>query len=1299
MCARNTLVGLCLLMMGATDLGGQTRGERPYEMVWAGRVQDTEPPLIDFEQLAGWTVSCEQAVASWTLSQEQQLWGDHVAKLVYRGTGPDPKVALQPPSPVICETPFDCINLWVYGNNWAWAPDPGTPQVEIRLVFQNAAGTALVVPLDRVRWKEWWLLHRRLTPEQLDTLGDRPRLASIEVVGGRNADDRVLYFDNLALYVEALPPLTFEPRPARGIQLPAGQTTGTNTGPGTLPFPTRDETILPDNGPSRFRTAVEPGAEDTYEFRYQGDDGELVYRYRPRTGTLSDLTAQWVGRCEPFHPCVDGGVYFATGAGEGVVAPDRIERLEVACEADRVSTTWRCVLGPRTADVTYTLRLWQKSLVIDVHCSGHELGEFRIGRAVGVADPRLVTLPYLAGAGQRPAVLVAGAADLPLFMSAILDHCRTNASLFWFSNRVADDGVTQNGGSRYLPKTDGARNPVFERLFLTVSPRFEQTLPNIPNPKSPWMHVTGQCVWRAHGASDRASDYAFWKKVARYGMTKVAITDHETGWRDGGESFTLRTRAAPKKGGDAGQADYARRIRALGFRYGIYNNYTDFAPVNEFWDADYVTRLPDNQWQPAWARCYNLKPARAVELEARLAPIIQDKFQLDTAYCDVHTAVTPWAYCDFDARVPGAGTMAVTFYAYGEIMLHQKRTWNGPVYSEGNNHWYYCGLTDGNYGQDQVARLADNPWLVDFDLLKIHPLCCNFGMGNPNMFYGDSHSRAAIERDRDGWLDRFLAATLAFGHTGFLVFEGGFDNAVRSYYSVQQVHARYAQQAAASIRYHDGQGNLLDTSAAVATGAYRRSQVVTRYADGLTVWVNGHTADPWPLPARTLPPNGWYVQSEEGDELLAFSALVDGRRADYVDGPAYLYANGRGALTRFPKATARGQLVALHRDGDTMELFGLGEDPVLGIALHGRAATAVALDADGKPMGEARTVLSRGIVYVTPISGAVSYLLTPTSAPQAPLTCQRTTVVPGETVVVEPGGVTVRIPPDAPIGSQFWHEVDGQWIDFTVVPLVDASLALTDGRYALELKSNLPRAATAAVQLGDQACDTPLPANDAGQLTFAAPARDAEQVDEVPLTVAVDGLEYRRTWWLQTRLGLASLGTLSESLQSGERLRGNPETTIEGRTLATVHWTDRACGQVSKKCLFMHPPYQGGVGYAFALFEPVQLPATPGAAFRCNIGKGDGSEPGDGILFRVAVVDQAGTETVVAERQWIEHAWTGLEADLSRWSGQQIRIKLIADVGPRDNSVGDWACWADLRIESRADVPITTLHDQPPEMK
>jgi len=130
----------------------------------------------------------------------------------------------------------------------------------------------------------------------------------------------------------------------------------------------------------------------------------------------------------------------------------------------------------------------------------------------------------------------------------------------------------------------------------------------------------------------------------------------------------------------------------------------------------------------------------------------------------------------------------------------------------------------------------------------------------------------------------------------------------------------------------------------------------------------------------------------------------------------------------------------------------------------------------------------------------------------------------------------------------------------------------------------------------------------------------------------------------------------------------------------------------------MHPPYVGGVGYTFALFEPVALPQEPNAALRCDVGKADGSDPGDGILFRVAVVDADGTETVVAEKPWIEHAWTPLVADLSAWAGKQVRIKLTSDVGPDDNSSGDWACWSGMRIETLGPALGITVHDQPVDL-
>ncbi|MFZ2642461.1 MAG: hypothetical protein WA117_15810 [Verrucomicrobiia bacterium] len=1313
---------LVTLALAANSFAAETVGERPYEMVWANRTEDTHPPLIDFENLDGWKVETKDAIATLTLSREQQLWGRHVGKLVYRADGKLPRVTLRPPKPIALPQSFDCINFWVYGNNWAWVTDKTTPSVEIAVLLRGKGGAEVRVPMSNVRWKEWWVMHRKLTVEQLDLLKDSPTLEGIQISNGRNKDDRTLYLDNLAIYKEELKPLAFEPRRKRGIEMFPGQGDGTNTGPGKLPFPAREETILPDNLTKSFRTTLTKDG-DAFVFRYRGKDGDLEYRYEPKTGTLGDVTARWSGRGDRFQPMADGGIFFSSAQPGKALAPEKFEPLGCERVRDTVISRWRCRLGERSAEVAYTFRLWQKSLVVDVKCPGGEVGEIRFGKAVGVENPRLVTLPYMSYGGPRPAVLVVGPPEKPLFVFGLPDYYRSNASLLWAVNTVAADGVTYNGGTRYEPKTDGKRNDCFERLFLTISPRFEEVLPNIPNPKSPWMHVAGERLWRAHGASNRESDYEYWKNVARYGMTKVVITDHETGWRDGGESFTFRTRTAPKRGGDESQAEYSRKIQALGFRYGIYNNYTDYAPVNEHWSEDMVTRLSNGDWRPAWARCYNPKPSRAVEYEAKLTPIIQQKFHLSTAYCDVHTAVTPWAYCDYDARVPGGGTFAATFYAYGEIMLHQKATWNGPVYSEGNHHWFYCGLTDGNYGQDQAAKLPVSPWLVDFDLRKLHPLCCNFGMGNPGMFYGREENLGKTPADRDAHVDRFLAATLAFGHTGFLVMEGGIQNAIRSYFALQQVHAAYAQQTATDIRYADERGQLLDVTAAVASDAFRRSQVTTRYANGLRVTVNGHPSETWRVevpPAAltalfgsrgnnanrnasatlTLPPNGWFARSADG-KLIALSAIVDGHRADYVDSPAYLYADGRGQFTRFSKAASDGQLIVHKRDGGAVEIIPAGKCASLGISLNGKTASAVALDKEGKEIGTAETRFSRGLVYVMPQTNAFSYVLKPAAKPAATLACPRSEVVPGETVVVRGREQhEFRVPADTKPGARLWQQFEDMWIDFTVVPLADVKLSLND-KLQLDITPHLAQPTRAEVTLSEmsQTVSVLLVPEQPAQLSFnfAQPVR--EEARQVSMKIVAGDLRHEQKWWLLTEESIESVVAMPEKYETGQCFRNGSPTGLDGKSGANVHPDVRmTCGNETKPGLFMHPPYQGGTGVAFALYDPVTLPRKP-AAFRCDIGKRDGSDRGDGVLFRVAVVETGGKETLVAEKQWAEHAWAPLEADLSRWAGRTIRVKLISDVGPANNSSGDWACWANPRIENREPVLKTTLHDHAAQLR
>ena len=1034
------LITLTLAATAALAAETGNVGQRPYELDWANRVQDHCPPLVDFEDLSGWTVQCQNAEAKFERTREQQIWGQYVGKLSYRGTGPAPEVRILPPKTIAITQPFDAVTLWCYGNNWGWTTDSSTPRVSLNVLFEDAAGKEFSLNLYSVNWKEWFLLHRRLTPDQIERVKSGARFKGLLITGGQNKDDRLLYFDNLAVFTEPFPPLQFEPRPERGIELFRGQSPGANTGPGKLPFPTTEKTILPANLTARFTLdRVDKG--ESYEFTYSGEDGHLVFRYTPKTGTWSDWEVVWspadaerTPRAPEvvFRPCVDGGVFLSTPKGPAL--PEKAEYLGTQSTGYPIESRWRLSAGDVSVVVTYRFSVWNKSLVIEVLAPGGNVAEVRYGRAVGLAHPRLVTNPFYPAEGGRPAVAVSGTDDASLFLTGNTDWYVSNGSTLWAANSIATNGVVYNGGTRYTPLTNGKRNDCYERFFITLSPRYEEVLPNIPNPPSPWKHITGTRVWRTHGASNREQDKQYWANVHRYGMTQMIVTDHETMWRDEGESFTFRTKAAPGKGGDPGAYDYARFMQdKLGFVYGPYNNYTDFAPVNEFWSADLVSRDPQNQLQHAWMRCYAPKPARAVEYCARLAPQIQAKFKFSTAYCDVHTAVAPWQRVDYDPRVPGAGTFAAVFYAYGEIMLLQKQAWNGPVYSEGNYHCFYMGLTDGNYGQDQSYHPAENPWLVDFDLRKLHDLGCNFGMGNLEMFYANAPQPRGTPEERDAEIDRFLAATVAFGHAGFLVMEGGLGHALRSYYMLQQLHSRYCLTNAADIRYAGADGQLLDVSRAVASGAYQRSQVVTRYADGTVTAANGSRTERLRCDAfgrqLDLPPNGYAGWTADG-AIEVISSDPQGHRGDYAVTPAYLYVDGRGKFMRFDKAAGNGLGLCRSLTNGQHEII-LYQNAECGFAIG--ADSAVALDQDNKELGPAQLRTARGLTYVLPVKDAFSYRLSSGKARASQLASDRAEVVPGEHVTIHGQKIhTAQILTDAKPGQRLWLEFEDAWIDFTV---------------------------------------------------------------------------------------------------------------------------------------------------------------------------------------------------------------------------------------------------------------------------
>ncbi|MDD4019919.1 MAG: hypothetical protein PHV28_18480, partial [Kiritimatiellae bacterium] len=746
-------------------------------------------------------------------------------------------------------------------------------------------------------WQEWHYLTKRFSKDERLLL-DRPgvRFDGFYISGDAGVDSRELHFDNLAFFNrDETQPLAMKKVPDAGI-------------------PTRPEGALPDSNPRGGVNDVSAGDDETV-YSYAGTDGRLVYFWK---GCPDTLEASW-----------NGGARFRPARWSGARQ------------------------NPAAAE--YSAKIAGKTLVVDVKAP---VGEtfVSMGRPDGIkALSRSNVASFQDGydwENSRSQVSALDDGNSKFFTLTFNDWYVSGASRMGFS---PDTAAVTNRAAQYLPKTDGRRNPVFERLYITVSPELMETLPVIANPVSPWKSEVGSRAWCAYGSSaDRDFDKHFWKELYDLGVRKVTINDHECCMRDDGESFTFREKAAPKKGGDRALRDYADYlIGELGFRYGPYNNFTDFAPVNANWRFDRVCRETAEPYyaygeikdcrggmKPAWMRNYAPKPQYAYEACAYYAPRLKEKFGFNTAYCDVHTAVFPWEYVDYDWRCEGAGKFHTVYGAYAAIMLEQKRAWDGPVYSEGGCHFMYAGLTDGNYAQVRIDADKD-PWIVDFDLKRIHPLEIDFGMGNPGMFLHPKGDHAAPEFA--AIYDRFFAATLAFGHAPYLLIEAMFskrsDHALgypspdvkyapekglayllRSYYMVLPASARYALADAEKILYLGDDGVWRGVSAALLSGGRKMNRIAVRYSDGTHVVANGDTVKR--LTASVfgrdldLPPTGYTVWSDDGTLEIESSDRF-GTRVDYSASPEAIFMDTRDSkkAVSFPKARGRGCAVRF-RDGD-----------------------------------------------------------------------------------------------------------------------------------------------------------------------------------------------------------------------------------------------------------------------------------------------------------------------------------------------------------------------------------------------
>ena len=106
----------------------------------------------------------------------------------------------------------------------------------------------------------------------------------------------------------------------------------------------------------------------------------------------------------------------------------------------------------------------------------------------------------------------------------------------------------------------------------------------------------------------------------------------------------------------------------------------------------------------------------------------------------------------------------------------------------------------------------------------------------------------------------------------------------------------------------------------------------------------------------------------------------------------------------------------------------------------------------------------------------------------------------------------------------------------------------------------------------------------------------------------------------------------------------------------------------------MHPPYRPKPGTVFAEYR-LQLPATRPIrlTFFNAIRDSAPNEPkSDGVTFRVWANGEQ-----LFERHTDAKVWTPGEADLSRFAGREILLRLESHPGPKHNTVCDSSFWGD----------------------
>ena len=806
-------------------------GVKPYEMK-----SSTRKPTLDFLDCQKWLVESAGCTAQLYKSRDQIVASNFSGKLVYQALQKNGvSIFLKLSKPLKLDSTWDCMDLWSYGDQWAWVSGSRTSLDMYAVFINNDNGEKQNIYLSKLNYVYWFLNHTRINVSNLTFLG----LLFQSKVSDLNIS-RTIYLNDIYFYKESVNKLTFRSFPK------------------VLPFPKRKETLLPTVTNKDYKNRI-VNEGSFYRFEYSGTDDSFSYELSSNN-ILGDLSLY------------KGNKKVYTLSGRQLIGDDGNNVLltvkDHALKSDTLFFT--CLTEyhnkQKSFRIWYTIR--QKSLIMSIKELDHDgfIREMNSGTIL-YNQGQVVDVPFLKynyNGSQRPSIFYTDG----VFTSLMFDWYTTNASKW--ETKLPSNGFFVGDNAIYNPKTDGTRNTLNEKLFINVSSNVEEVFPNISNPVSPVKNLYADRLYMVAAGSDLKSLEKTFEDYRAKGLDRIFARSHEEFWRQEGESFTFRLKPNPKIG-VKGVKNFVSFLHQLGWKFSLYTNYSDFAPVNSNWNPDWVIRSSDDNWEGAWTRCYAAKPQVAWEQEAILAPQISKIYGTDFSYCDVMTAVSPMDRVDYDARLDGAGMMRSTYERYGALLMNERKAYDGPVFSEGGSHWWYAGLVDGNYANDDLVHL---PVFPDFSLLKIHPLEMDFAtVGN-------------------GY--QYLSYALAYGNIGMLSFN---NEDFKRYAMLQPIQKNYVASTVSSIKYCDNNKEYC-SSEAIKRGLLNTPSLHIIYQSGLEMYINFNIVN-WKVAigknVYTLPQYGFVVYNPS-TSLRSESVISSetGVRCDQVNSPYLFYIDSHG---------------------------------------------------------------------------------------------------------------------------------------------------------------------------------------------------------------------------------------------------------------------------------------------------------------------------------------------------------------------------------------------------------------------